>query len=734
MKDYKSLKQKKFIDWTGAFEQESVQVDIETIMKMIGHGEEPRRIIFAIAECATNLDKINGCGIFLPSIESSRQEFFARYGKFNVDSFDADGIDSPERAAMQPASQPYHIARSGNYNFDVVCVGAPIGTLAIATDEAPSEEISNKLCLLAHLVGIVFERQRLSGTLQHFLDRLEALNTVNEFIASHSDLDKMAKSIAKEGSFRFNADVVVCFVLDEETELLEAKGKQGCAQSILPRTFDPKSGIIGEVMKMGGQHRINGLKTEGDSALSFLEELEIKSLYLCNLEARGESLGLILYGFKKDVNVSQNDLVRYEEYCQAAAFAIVNARTQERVSAYTERLEELVEKRTEDLAIESERAEEANKAKSQFLANMSHELRAPLTAIMGYASVLNDGVFGELTEKQKEAIVSIARSGGHLKELIDDVLNLARIESGKEEAKPNRVSVSSILPQAHKIMLQTAVRKGVTVEALKYIDDAESSFAFVDSKHLYQIIINLMSNAVKYTPAGGKINVEVSVEGEYLQVSVHDTGIGIPQNKLDKLFERFERGDDHYSQKQEGTGIGLHLTKKLVELNQGSIGVKSTVNVGSTFWIQIPLATSCPISEAPQESTEQATRLDGTKILVVDDNIDTCKVLQTYLEAAGAIVRDAQSVKDGIAAIDDTTPDIILTDLAIPEESGMVLIQKMKGSTKSLQEIPIIVLSACVFEQDKQAALEAGASTFIAKPFRPSDVLKAVASLVPKDE
>jgi CheY-like chemotaxis protein len=195
--------------------------------------------------------------------------------------------------------------------------------------------------------------------------------------------------------------------------------------------------------------------------------------------------------------------------------------------------------------------------------------------------------------------------------------------------------------------------------------------------------------------------------------------------RLAKIFERFERGEDAYSKNQEGTGIGLNLTKRLVELNGGSIGVESTLGSGTKFWILMPRATEASSTAAATEA-EPVRRLDGVQALVVDDNRDTTEVLRTILCNAGAGVKTVSTVRDAVNALNSNVPTIVLTDLAMPGESGLVLIEHVKSK---LSGVPIVVLSACAFEQDRTNALQAGAADFIAKPFRPNDVVRAVFKL-----
>ncbi len=715
-----------------ALEERPPSESISGIMKMIENGDEPRRIFTAIAECASKTSGVTASAIYLPSDRTNTErELVASNGNFPIEE-EREAGDGANRIAMQSvATHRAKIQDGDKHYFDIICLGAPIGSLAVVAPNGLAHDSQTRLGSLAHHISVVFERQKLSNTLQHFLDRLQVLNELNQLIASNIGLQRLVKSLARESAFRFAADVSLTLLLDEEKQNLHVKGGYGCTPNLVPKKLSTELGILGQVMRVGGYLSVENLEQQQDHRLDFLHELGIRSVNACCLEVRGEALGAILIGYRRSDMMSQNDLTRFEEFAQGAAVAVANAITQSRIQSYTERLEELVEQRTADLAIQTSRAEEANQAKSKFLANMSHELRTPLTAIVGYSSVLVDGVFGELNEKQTDALNAIARSSDHLKNLIDDVLNLARIESGKEEAEPEDISVRDVLTQAHKLMMQTAISKGVQLNALELAEELAEKMVIFDRKHLHQIIINLMSNAVKYTPQGGRVWIEVEEVFDKIKISINDSGVGISEAKMLKLFERFERGDDTYSKSQVGTGIGLNLTRRLVELNGGRIGVESEEGQGSSFWVLLPVATQTTKTAQEIHTPEELKniRLDGLSTVVVEDNPDTCEVLKHVLQSAGADVRVANTVSEGKELIALESPDILLTDLAIPGESGLELIKHIRDSGGSESGIPIIVLSACAFESDRRAALDAGASVFLAKPFRPGQVVETVREL-----
>jgi signal transduction histidine kinase/ActR/RegA family two-component response regulator len=610
------------------------------------------------------------------------------------------------------------------HSFDITSFGAIVGALAVIRHTQFTEQEIEILKCCASLLGFQYERQKSNLSFQLLHDRLQVLNELNQLNARNVSTERITKTISREGAFRFSADASLLFLLEDE-DTLALSGSYGC--SSLEQRFGVNDGILGQVLRVGGHLSVPTKQAQGDPTLQFMRDLGLDTLDACALEIRGDTLGVLVLGFRRAYGIASQDLTRFEEFCQGAAVALANAKAQSRLTKYAERLEELVAERTKDLAIQTARAEEANQAKSRFLANMSHELRTPLTAIVGYSSVLSDGIFGPLNEQQLEALSAITKSSEHLKNLIDDVLNLARVESGKEAPEPKRVPIKDAITAPYKLILQQAINKNVKVRQLEIPEEIAERGIYADPKHLQQIILNILSNSVKYTPENGEVWIDVSLTVDKVKIEIHDTGVGISKEKQAKLFERFERGEDPYSLSQEGTGIGLNLTKHLVEINGGRIGVESEVGKGSTFWILMPLAQGDPVSVVKEEKESTRVRLDGLKALVVDDNQATVDILGYVLRRAGASVEFANSVNSAKEKIDSAIPDIVLTDIAMPGESGLALVDYIRNQ-KELS-VPIIVLSACAFQSDEDAAVEAGASLFIPKPFKPNDVIRSVRSL-----
>lgn len=573
--------------------------------------------------------------------------------------------------------------------------------------------------------------QSTSDEIKLLRERYELVTRIVQLMASGVDGERLPKTLAHECAFRFNADCALTMILSESGEGLNIAGAYGLEPSTIPRSIQLTNTILGRTLGVGGIASINDLEKQQENSIDFLIANGISCINCCILEIRGSKIGALLLGYKEPHEINEERTTLLEEYAQAAAVALAKAIDQKRLTEYAEQLVGLVQERTADLAIQTVRAEEANMAKSRFVANMSHELRTPLTAIIGYASVIKDGIYGPVNAKQFEGLKAISRSSELLKDLIDDVLNLSRIEAGKEQAEPAKIELSDILKQIFKLMIQTAMAKGIKIEPIQLDPSVKSAILWIDPRHIRQILINLISNAIKYTKTGGQVTIRAELLGDKVKIAVSDTGVGMGPDLMKRLFTRFERGKDQYSSNQPGTGLGLALTKKLVELNGGIIGVESEVEKGSTFWVLIPMADSQAVitSDAIEKQIAKLPSLDGLNILILDDNTTTADMIAAVITEAAGNAFHVTNVQEAKRAIHSSNYDLVLVDLALPKENGLTFIDHVKLDCEApLNRIPLIVVSACVFDQDRQAALNHGASQFIEKPFHPEELLQAIRS------
>ena len=294
---------------------------------------------------------------------------------------------------------------------------------------------------------------------------------------------------------------------------------------------------------------------------------------------------------------------------------------------------------------------------------------------------------------------------------------------------PESVLLAPLLDQVTKLMTQTASNKGVRLRCVPVGPDLRNAGLWVDPRHVRQVLINILSNAVKYTPSGGHVNLQAARIADKIQIEVTDSGVGISGEQLDRLFERYERLENAYARSQTGTGIGLVLTKQLLELNGGVISVSSTPGVGSTFRVLLPSAPTAPgETVVEEEHRDTATpRLEGLNILILEDHPATAEVLSAIVRSARGTPYVASTVAQAKQISTKVLLDVSLVDLALPGESGLELIHYFRNhANPQIAAMPLIVVSACVFDEDKQRAFERGATSFISKPFAPDEIVSGI--------
>jgi PAS domain S-box-containing protein len=362
-------------------------------------------------------------------------------------------------------------------------------------------------------------------------------------------------------------------------------------------------------------------------------------------------------------------------------------------------------------------AEVANQAKSTFLANMSHELRTPLNGILGYAQILMRDP--TLVEKHKDGVAIIQRSGEYLLTLINDILDLAKVEAGRIELYPIDFNLDQFLQGIVELFRMRAEQKGIAFihEKLSHLPEA----VHADEKRLRQIIINLLGNAVKFTPQGG-VSFKVGYHEGQIRFQVEDTGAGIAPADLEKIFLPFQQvGDAKF--RAEGTGLGLSITKKLIDMMGGELHVESALGRGSIFWFALALPEAVGIVKTTGRDNPVIIGYEGVrrKILATDDKWENRAVLVNLLTPMGFEVIEAEDGEKSVQKARECQPDLILTDLVMPIMDGFEASRQMR-KIPTLQNTPIIAVSASVFDWHQKGCLDAGCDDFMSKPFH-SDTL-----------
>jgi PAS domain S-box-containing protein len=407
-------------------------------------------------------------------------------------------------------------------------------------------------------------------------------------------------------------------------------------------------------------------------------------------------------------------------------------------------LAQRVAERTADLSEANAKLERAARLKDEFMASMSHELRTPLSTILALAEAMQEEVYGGLVQRQKRALTNIEESGRHLLSLINDVLDVAKIEAGKLKLALGPIAVDSLCQSALNFIKPAAINK-----QQELLLDLDPSVKIVvgDDRRLKQILVNLLNNAVKFTPNEGQIGLRVQghAKDECLRFTIWDTGVGIAPEDMDKLFEPFVQIDSRLARQYEGTGLGLALVYRMTKLHGGSISVESEVGKGSCFTVSLPWsahdqrtitfntlrrseadATALAVVAPPFPLAENGAAVDHIlgdhtngvarlKVFIADDNETNTNVFTDYLRSRGYEVDVAHNGADALLRLREAKPDLILMDIQMPGMDGLEVMQQVRKDD-GLQHIPIVALTALAMPGDRDRCLAAGADEYLSKP------------------
>ena len=450
-----------------------------------------------------------------------------------------------------------------------------------------------------------------------------------------------------------------------------------------------------------------------DEHRRLIRELRLTSYMCVPLVARGKTFGAITFvSAESGREYTEADLRFAHELAVRASLAVENAR------AYA-------------------RANEASRLKDEFLATLSHELRTPLNAVLGYSRMLKLGSISP--EKAAPALDVVERNATALKQIIEDVLDVSRIVTGRLRLNVEAVDLPTILDEARATVMPAADAKGVRVESV--IDPVTTPISG-DPDRLLQIIWNLLSNAIKFTPRGGKVQLRLLRVNSHVEIVVSDTGRGIAPDFLPFVFERFRQGDATMAREYGGLGLGLAIARQLAELHGGTLSASSGgPGDGATFTLKLPLMIVHSIPAPGQGPREQphadrvmptlqpAPRLDGVRILAVDDEPDSLNLLRVVLEDAGATVVTADSAAAALEAVAEECPDVVVADIGMPGTDGLQLIRTLRRMKEPVGSTPAAALTAYARSQDRVTSLASGYQLHLVKPIDPLELVVAVSSL-----
>ncbi len=565
--------------------------------------------------------------------------------------------------------------------------------------------------LAVRTVDLVRTLESRTDELGRKLHQLEALGTVGQAVSSSLNLTEVLNTIITQAVQLSGSDGGSIYEFDEDAR--EFRVETVCGTS--PEAFDAlrrariglNDTFIGQAATLGRALELTDLRDAPlDPHLSALAETGWHSLVAVPMLREGRIVGAMVIRRHTPGRVPQEIYDLLETFASQSALALINAQLYRQLERQSAALEV------------------ASRHKSEFLASMSHELRTPLNAIIGFSEVLLERMFGELNERQDDYLRDIWSSGKHLLELLNDILDLSKIEAGQMVLNRSEFAVRESLEHCLSMVRERALNQRIL---LNLEVDPQVGLLDADRLRFRQVVLNLLSNAVKFTPDGGRVDVRASLRDQDLVVEVVDTGPGVTAEDRQRIFDAFQQGA-RLPRQTEGTGLGLTLSKRILELHGGRIWVDSEAGQGSTFGIALP-AGSGELALASVPQAGQASGLPtgvtpgpGPTVVVVEDDRRSFDLLRVYLEAAGARVISARDGEEGLDTVRSLNPAGVVLDILLPGIDGWEVLARLKADPGTAA-IPVIVVSM-LDERGRGFAL--GAAEYLVKPVGKDQLMAAL--------
>ncbi len=469
--------------------------------------------------------------------------------------------------------------------------------------------------------------------------------------------------------------------------------------------------------------------------LELLERYQVRAKLIAPIVVQERLWGLLIaHQCLEPRPWQEREQIFLKQIAEHLAVAIYQAQLYAQLQQQKTTLEQRVIERTQELRDTLQAAQAANRAKSEFLAAMSHELRTPLTCVIGMSATLLRWSFGRQgaqavpLHKQRRYLKTIQESGEHLLELIDDILDLSQVESGKAILNISEFSLARLLHQTLQTLEEKAYFQKVTLEVDSRIRPQQDRF-FADRRRLKQILFNLLGNAVKFTPEGGKVTLRAWREENLAIFQVEDTGIGIAQEQFPLLFQKFQQLETPYHRNYEGTGLGLALTKQFVELHGGRIGVESAVGEGSTFTVWLPDQSKLSASPAKSRANARSRSPSRGSVVLVCDREEMATLICELLTAADYQVVWLVDGATALGQIELLQPKVVLIDWQLPGLDGTELTDSLHNSREA-GFIKVLAITTANLPAEQDAQMKAIVDGYLCKPIEPTPLLHKVMALV----
>ena len=553
-------------------------------------------------------------------------------------------------------------------------------------------------------VQLVQQLEARSAELAKKVEELEALREVGEAVGSSLDVDRVLSTIAMHAVALSGTDGGSIMDYSERDRCFMVRSVYRTAPEVVERLrsvrIELDDTLVGRAARERRPISVPDLDAVVlDPHLMILRDAGWRSLAAVPMLREGRIMGSLIVRRKRTGTFTEETLDLLETFASQSALALLNAQL------------------FRELKDQSAELELASRHKSEFLASMSHELRTPLNAVLGFSEVLLERMFGEINERQEEYLRDIHGSGKHLLELLNEILDLSKVEAGRMELQYSSFELPELLAAATAMLRERAAAHGIDL-GVETADGVGRIYS--DELRLKQVLLNLVTNAVKFTGDGGSVVVGARREGAEILITVTDTGAGVPEADRERIFESFQQGG-RGSSREEGTGLGLTLSRRLVELLGGHMWLETEVGRGSTFGFVLP----APEREGHGRPTDADLTPARGEVVIIEDDRPSLDLFSAYLSGAALKVTTALDGPSGLESVRRTRPDAVLLDIRLPGIDGWAVLKELKAEPDT-RDIPVIVVS--ILDESSRGA-RLGAAAYLVKPVGREDLLTALAAV-----